>query len=245
MARKLAARVAAMLAALTMAALAQAATPTTAAGAPLPTSASRVFPDVLRPEAHPRYATVTTQPPTWLVFRNTTQFNTMRSFSQTPNNTVVDYQATLAAYAPLGSIVWPVYMTIFAPNWAQLVDYLATQGVGCTDLWGFVPGSGPGPEMWQAFTPPAANLAYATTALGDSWFGMDVGEQDGRFVGGYADQGAPLDAPPVGQLAYFDAHFTAMQDQLGGRVVGLTSLTFPHYMAASGMYTMLGCEAAM
>ncbi len=51
------------------------------------------------------------------------------------------------------------------------------------DLWGFVPGSGPGPEMWQQFTPPPANLATALATMGPSWLGMDVGEQ-GWFVRG-------------------------------------------------------------
>ena len=53
----------------------------------------------------------------------------------------------------------------------------------------------------------------------------------------------PNSAPPTEQAANFDAHVARMQDQLGGRVVALQSVSFIHYMALSGDYTVLGCEA--
>ena len=52
----------------------------------------------------------------------------------------------------------------------------------------FVPGSGPGDgtqwrdSTWQEYTPPAEVLKLFEV-LGDKWLGMDVGEQDGRYIG--------------------------------------------------------------
>jgi hypothetical protein len=95
-----------------------------------------VYPDVVRPEQHPRFLTVQTQPLTWPVLGNTTRFATLRGFSQTPNNTIVDYQSTLAQYAELGDVIWPVYMTLFAPNLQEVAAYMAQEGFYMTDLWG-------------------------------------------------------------------------------------------------------------
>ena len=139
-----------------------------------------IFPDVPRPEQHPRYGTTLTRPPTWASFKNATQFATLRSFNQDGNLSVVDFQAELSNYSQLGQGIGPVWQTIFAPNFGNLTAYLAANGFWMTDLWGYVPGSGPGPEMWQAFSPPPENLALAAQTLGDRWLGMDVGEQDGR-----------------------------------------------------------------
>ena len=91
-----------------------------------------------------------------------------------------------------------------------------------------------------------------------------------RYVGGYANQHAPLNAPGIQQRAFFEDHFQAMYSQLGGRVVALQarlapgttclpastaslpcllsptdqSLTFGHSMAQSGAFTVVGCESA-
>lgn len=202
-----------------------------------------IFPDVTRPEVNPRFGSTLTRPPTWSTFLNQTQFAALRSFPQDDNLTIVDYQSTLSNYSQLGHVVWPVWQTIFAPNFAEVTTYLAENNFYMTDLWGYVPGSGPGPEMWQAFTPPPENLALAGSILGERWLGMDVGEQDGRYVSSYANQHTPLNAPGSQQRAFFDSHFQAMYSQLGGRVVALQSLTFAHSMAQSGAFTVVGCES--
>ena len=93
--------------------------------------------------------------------------------------------------------------------------------------------------MWQQFTPPADNLAAAFSILGDHWLGMDVGEQDGRYVGGYASQMYPASVSRKAQHLNFARHFRSMESILGNRVSGLTSLSFGHYMVKSGTYTGL------
>ena len=87
---------------------------------------------------------------------------------------------------------------------------------------------------WQ---PPQANLNYAASTLGVAWLGMDVGEQDGRYVGNFAGQMPVAAASKQDQYLNFRTHFAAMEGILGDRVVALTSLSFAHYMVTSGMYT--------
>ena len=216
-----------------------------AAAAPAAPPPVAIFPSVSSPAQHPRFDTTQTRPTTWAVLGNATHFAALRGFTQTANHTIVDYEATLAQYAPLGDVIWPVYATAFAPNAAEVLAYMADNGFLVTDLWGYVPGSGDDvDEMWVQFTPPPSFLAEAQALLGERWLGFDVGEQDGRYIGAYADNHAPLGAPPAQQRLFFEEHFQRMYAQLGGKVAALQSLTFAHAMAQAGVFTVVGCEAA-
>ena len=125
-----------------------------------------VYPARVNPEQHPRFNRTRTRPPTWATFYNATQFATLRGFQQAADYTILNYVNTTEQYLPLGTVFWPVWQTIFASNFAEVMSYLALQNITVTDLWGFVPGSGPGEEMWQAFTPPQQNLDAASAILG-------------------------------------------------------------------------------
>ncbi len=106
-------------------------------GAPAaPPSPIGVYPDVVRPEQHPRYSTVQTRPITWPVLGNVTRFATLRGFQQAANYSITGYDETLAQYKGLGDVIWPVYMTLFAPNLADVATYMADNGFYMTDLWG-------------------------------------------------------------------------------------------------------------
>ena len=73
---------------------------------------------------------------------------------------------------------------------------------------------------------------------------MDIGEQDGRYIGAYANQNMPLNSYRRHQYLNFRAHFKAMEDILGPKLVALVSLTYSHYMIKTGHYTVVGAEAA-
>lgn len=87
---------------------------------------------------------------------------------------------------------------LFATNVADVVDSMATRALLLSDIWGYVPGSGPGDGrrwrdgVWQQFVPPASVLDHMKHALGPRWLGMDIGEQDGRYIGGFAAQVRPF-----------------------------------------------------
>jgi hypothetical protein len=59
--------------------------------------------------------------------------------------------------------------------------------------------------------------------------GMDVGEQDGRYVGRYASQVPPALSRQQQHL-YFFRHFDRMAEDLGDKLSCLTSLYMPHYL---------------
>ena len=70
--------------------------------------------------------------------------------------------------------------------------------------------------------------------LGDRWLGTDIGEQDGRYIGGYADQMTPASAARFEQYLNFQRHFERMSDDLGHRHATLVSLNFGHYLLKEG-----------
>ena len=106
-----------------------------------------------------------------------------------------------------------------------------------------MPGSGPG-GYWQQFTPPPGALATLESKLGERWLGTDIGEQDGRYIGGYADQMTPASASRFEQYLNFQRHFERMGDDLGNKHSALVSLNFGHYFLKEGTYTLIGAETA-
>jgi len=111
------------------------------------------------------------------------------------------------------------------------------------DIWGYVPGSGPG-GYWQQFTPPAEALKMLETTLGERWLGTDIGEQDGRYIGGYANQMTPASGRRFEQYLNFQRFFERMGDDLGHRHATLVSLNFGHYLLKEGTFTLIGAETA-
>ncbi|MBI3118708.1 MAG: TIM barrel protein, partial [Candidatus Hydrogenedentes bacterium] len=80
--------------------------------------------------------------------------------------------------------------------------------------------------------------------LGDHWLGMDIGEQDGRYIGGYAPQLYPMSGSRFEQYLNFQRHFEAMGNELGNKLSTLVSLNFGHYFLKEGTYTTIGAETA-
>ena len=207
------------------------------------------------PADHPDYSRYAVRHPTPATFDNSTKFATLRSFQIDNTSVVVNYSVDLESYClnpstSLGTIVWPSYPLLFTANFEAVVDAIARDGLYVTDIWAFVPGSGPGDgsdwkeNMWQQFYPPLNALNYLEEKLGEKWLGMDIGEQDGRYIGSYSDEMIPQNQDRKYQFLNFRDHFKGMEDILGPKLVALNSLTFPHYMIKYGLYTMVGAEAA-
>lgn len=185
------------------------------------------------------------KPPTWETFKNRTQFTTLRGFD-VQDDRIVSYAEELEKYTrtfELGDVIWPSYPILFAKNLGDLADEIRRRDLYLFDVWGYVPGSGPG-GYWQQFKVPAEALAKLETRLGERWLGTDNGEQDGRYIGGYADQMTPTSADRVEQYFNFQRHFERMGDDLGHKHSTLVSLNFGHYFLKEGTYTLIGAEAA-
>jgi hypothetical protein len=215
----------------------------------------RLYTHLLAPQEHPDYNRRHVRPPTWETFGNRTQFTSLRGFGEKDGN-LVNYEQEMDRYTridELGDVLWPAYPVIFAKNLSDLADEIKRRGLFLFDVWGFVPGSGPG-GYWQQFKPPDCVFDLLESKLGEHWLGMDVGEQDGRYIGGYAPQIVPSSFPRVTeeqtsasrfqQYMYFQRHFQRMCDELGNKMSTLVSLNFGHYFLKEGVYTLIGAETA-
>lgn len=210
-----------------------------------PPASLRVYSHLLDPREHPDYDRRAVKPPTWDTFKNRTQFTTLRGFN-VANDRIVGYAEELDKFTrqyELGDVIWPSYPILFAKNLGDLADEIARRDLYLFDIWGYVPGSGPG-GYWQQFLPPTEAFTTLESKLGERWLGSDIGEQDGRYIGGYANQMTPASASRFEQYLNFQRHFERMSDDLGHRHATLVSLNFGHYFLKEGTYTLIGAETA-
>ncbi|NLE38007.1 MAG: hypothetical protein GX621_08285, partial [Pirellulaceae bacterium] len=206
----------------------------------------RVYNHLLDPREHPDYERRAVKPPSWDTFGNRTQFITLRGFQINADQMIVNYEKDLDRYTrqhELGNVIWPTLSILFAKNLDALADEIKRRDLFLFDLWSYVPGSGP-PGDWQAYRPPAEAFKTLESKLGERWLGTDIGEQDGRYLGGYANQMTPASASPLEQYFHFQRHFERMGDDLGHKHATLVSLNFGHYFLTEGTYTLIGAETA-
>ena len=202
--------------------------------------AVKVYPYRMNPRQHPDDARRAVKPPDQGTFNNKLQFIALRSM---PEN----YTEKLDRYTlkdRLGNILWPSSPMIHAKNLAAMVQDIKRRELYLFDLWGFVPGTAGAGAFCTQFTVPDSVQTLFESELGDHWLGMDNGEQDGRYVGRYADQGMPYGAGRAEQYLNFQRHFERMGDLLGNKLATLVSLNFGHYFLREGIYTMIGAETA-
>ncbi len=222
--------------------------PVVAVGAeadPSTVSSHRVYSHLLNPREHPDDDRRPVKPPTWDTFQNRTQFICLRGFN-VQDELIQGYAEELDRFTRvhrLGRVIWPSYPVLFAKNLGEFAAEIKRRDLYLFDVWGYVPGSGPG-GYWQQFQVPTAALAQLESTLGDHWLGTDIGEQDGRYIGGYANQMTPASAGPLEQYLNFQRHFERMGDDLGHKHATLVSLNFGHYLLKEGTYTLIGAETA-
>jgi len=205
----------------------------------------RVYSHLLDPTEHPDFNRRSVRPPTWATFDGRTRFTVLRGF-EVQDGKIVNYKKALDKFTranQLGDVIWPSYPILFAQNLGDLADEINHRNLYLFDIWGFVPGSGPG-GYWQQFTPPKGVFELLKSKLGARWLGMDVGEQDGRYIGGYANQMYPVSRSRFAQYVNFQRHFERMCDSLGNRMVALVSLNYGHYLLKEGVFSLIGAETA-
>lgn len=199
----------------------------------------RFYNYLINPRQHPDDKRRWVKPPNAVTLDNQIQFMALRSLDG-------DYKSLLDQYTVkygLGNIIWPSYPIIYRKDLPEVVQEIKRRNLYLFDLWGYVPGSGPG-GYWQQFKVPQESLNLFEKELGDRWLGMDNGEQDGRFIGGFASQMNPVGAGREQQYLNFQNHFQGLSDRLGNRLATLVSLNFGHYFLKEGVYTLIGAETA-
>lgn len=207
----------------------------------------RVYAHLLNPREHPDYTRHHVRPPSWDTFDGRTQFATFRNF-ELEDGRIVHYKEQIEMYTQeykLGNVLWPFCSMLFATNIDEVVDEIKRRNLFIFDIWGYVPGTKPAPgAYWGEFQPPAGVLELLQSKLGDHWLGMDNGEQDGRYIGGYADQLYPSSADRLQQYMNFQRFAQRLTDQLGNKMSVLVSLNFGHYFLKEGVYKLIGAETA-
>lgn len=205
----------------------------------------RVYATLMNPREHPDDGRRHVKPPDWDAVGNRTRFTVLRGFGM-ENNRIVGYREEIDKYVnmhELGDVLWPAYTILPGENLGEVLDEIKRRDLFLFDLWGYVPGSGPG-DYCQQFKVPRETLDLLESKLGARWLGMDIGEQDGRYIGGYAPQMQPASADRFEQYLNFHRHFERMCDDMGNRVTTLVSLNFGHYKVKEGLYTSIGAETA-
>ncbi len=208
-------------------------------------SAPKIYARLVDPREHPDYERRAVRPPDWDTFQNRTHLNSLRLIS-VAGDRIVHYSEDLEQYTKtyeLGDVVSSLYSIAFAKNLGDLVDELQHRKLYLFGVCGYVPGMGPG-MGYEQFKTPVEALKLFDAKLGPRWLSMDVGEQDGRYIGLYTGQMYPASAGRREQYFNFQRHFQRLTDDLGNKVSALLSLNFGHYLLKEGIYTLVGAETA-
>ena len=161
------------------------------AGATAARTSFKVYTRLLNPREYPEDARRFVKPPDWNVFGGQTHFTTMRQF-QMRDNRLVNYAEDFERYTKthdLGDVIWPNSRFLTAANIPDMVEEMKRRNLYMYQVWGYVPGSGPG--SWHQFELSEETSNLFESKLGDHWLGMDMGEQDGRYILGYAAEMYP------------------------------------------------------
>jgi hypothetical protein len=203
----------------------------------------RIYDYLLTPREHPDYTRRHVQPPGWDTFEGRTHLMTLRDF-EIENGLIVRYHERIDKYVvrhELGDVLWISYPILEARNLGDLADEIKRRNLFLFDIWGYVPGSGPG-GFGRQFRLPAGSVELLESKLGSHWLGVDNGEQDGRYIGGYASELYPSSAGRQEQYLNFQHHFERLTRDLGNKLSTLVSLNFGHYFLKEGLYTFIGAE---
>ena len=203
--------------------------------------AVKVYSHAENPRLHPDDARRFVKPPDAAALGGRLQFMAMRSMRDGE-----EYKKDLDKYVErdrLGNFIWPYVRMVYNTNLVEQVGELKRRGLYLFDLWGYVPGSGPGTRhRAQQFPIPRKSLDLFERELGDRWLGMDTGEQDGRWVCGYAPSLQPFGGDRFRNYLHFQRFFERLHRLNGNRMAALVSLNYGHYLVKEGCYTMLGAE---
>ena len=204
--------------------------------------ALRLYTYPMEPSENPDFHRYPVEHPGPSVFEHTPEFATLRELPSVDGK-LVDYERLLQQFClndttSLGRLVWPGDATLlFATNYRDFIDYVASVGLYITSIHGFAP-------VGEGFIPPPEVLDYLSERLGQRWFGMSTGEQDGHYFGALVWEEVPLNDDRKLQFMNFRDYFRGFENLFGPRMATLMSGVFPHYELKSGHYTIAGAETS-
>lgn len=204
--------------------------------------ALRLYTYPMDPTENPDYHRYPVEHPGLSTFTHVPEFATLRELDA-KNGDIINYKQQIELYClnettTLGRLIWPGDTTIlFAKNYREVIDYVASQELYITSIHGFSP-------VGEGFRPPIEVLEYLSNILGPRWFGMAAGEQDGHYYDALVWEEVPLNVERSFQYLHFRDYFRGLEEILGPRMTTLLSSVYPHYELKSGHYTMAGAETS-
>lgn len=214
----------------------------------------RLYPLLPSPKAHPLYDRHHTKPPELSLFSSLPSNNSsfvpgfaaIRGLNMDAPEAWVPLldlymNPTEKGGLDLCNMIWPGYQTAFSPNWPQLATLLQSRNIPATDLGGFVPG---GVQDFDVHLAPA--FEQGRRVMGPLFLGFDMGEQDVRYLWGYAHH-ALLPGPQqrFDQYMKFIDYSWNIEYKANGTLAALSSSVYAvHHWLKSGLYTLAGSETS-
>lgn len=205
-----------------------------------------VYPYLLDPKLYPDYTRRPTLVPTWETFDGQPQFTALRHL---PDATYTNQGLGRVCWPGIG-IFWegqrrPANRHFGAklprqprvPTLEQSLDEMKRRDYFLFDIGGYVPGT-PNAQVRV----PAAAQRLMTEKLGDKYLGVDMGENDGRYLFLMRQIQAPYAADRVGQCEQAYQYFSEINADLGERMNALTVYWYWSYPVKEGSVVLTGAE---
>ncbi len=213
----------------------------------------KVYNHYLDPKKYPQYLKRAEKPVTHELLDNKVQFAVCRSFPLDPKtNRLYGIEETIRKYTQdydMGRCFWLHYKNFLADNVEEMLEALKAHDLYLYGGWGFVPGGCKSCDVdssWGEFRYSKELDEKIRRIMGDRFFGYEMGEQDGRYVGAYVsrEDGSAYPKTRIGQMKNFDHYHGKMATLFHDKMTILASLALIHYYARGGYATLLSCEAA-
>lgn len=207
-----------------------------------------VYRHLVNPESYAAYAKRPVKAVTRRQLGDRIQFCASRTFAiDKTTMRMTNFRNELDAYTVhnnLGDVVWPFCDTLNCRNLDELVEEVKARGLYIFDVWGFVPGSWSKTEPWGEYAIRPETVDLLENGLGSRFLGFDNGEQDGRYVGGYAPMMCPAAEDKTAHFLNFQRHFEKLGDAMQHNTTALCSLHYGHYFVKENDVVILGAECA-
>jgi len=154
---------------------------------------------LVNPEQYPGYDPETSQVVPRSALGDRIRFSALKFFSVEPKTgrlTGVRRDIHLFVdHLKLCDCLQPHWTVLFAPNAKEVVDIALEKDLLLGGFWGFVPGLEAirtQQPPWGEFIVPEEMHQYLTEHMGNGFLGYESGENDGRYIGGYAATAATV-----------------------------------------------------
>ena len=212
----------------------------------------KIYANFVEPEKYPKFNKRQISVVTHRDLNNKIQFTSARFFHvNKEKNEFINIEKTINQYTKdniIGNCFWPNWKTLQIDNIKELIDALAKKNLWLFGFWGFVPGekSDKDSNPWGEFSVSNELNNYLLNKFNGHFFGYELGEQDGRYIGSYAPRESTfLNARSrENQYISFYKFMRKMEDNFHNHVSILASLPYHHYFARDNSTSFLGCASA-